>query len=311
MEIHVSVKPETLWSLGPLNITNSFLTMLIVMAFILIVGTLIARKASIVPGRIQSIFEMGVEFLIGLVEGTAGKRTGRRIFPLIGALFFFIILSNYSGLLPGVGTFGKYETVEEDPEASALIAQSTTVDGPVIADSRSEAAVEAGGEAKPVLVPFFRAPSADLNMTLAMALITFTIVQIAGISAHGVVGRIKHMADPPFLFPIEVVSELSRVVSLSFRLFGNIFAGEVLVTVMYAMAAKILEKTYYIAFFAVALPTIFLFLEVLFGFVQSLVFALLTLIYISLAAAHGDSGEEHEHAHAGRASVPAASSAGD
>lgn len=308
MEIHVSVKPETLWTLGPLNITNSFLTMLIVMALILIFGTLIARKASIVPGRGQSIFEVAVEFLINLVEGTAGKRTGRRIFPLIGALFFFIILANYSGLLPGVGTIGLYEA--EGTEEAALIAQSSAADGMIVTDSRAQAEEEA--HAKKVLVPFLRAPSADLNMTLAMALITFTIVQIAGVSAHGVVGRIKHMANPPFLFPIEVVSELSRIVSLSFRLFGNIFAGEVLVTVMYAMASKILEKTYYIAFFAIALPTIFLFLEVLFGFVQSLVFALLTLIYISLAAAHGDSGEEHEHAHPrGHAHAPAASSAGD
>jgi F-type H+-transporting ATPase subunit a len=311
MEIHVSVKPETLWSLGPLNITNSFLTMLIVMAIILIVGTLLARKASIIPGRGQSVFEVTTEFLINLVESTAGKRTGRRIFPLIGALFFFIILANYSGLLPGVGTIGRYETHEEEgTDEAALVAHSAATSDTVLTDSRDQAEEEAHGEK--VLVPFFRAPSADLNMTLAMALITFTIVQIAGISAHGVAGRIKHMADPPFLFPIEVVSEVSRIISLSFRLFGNIFAGEVLVTVMYAMASKILEKTYYVAFFAVALPTVFLFLEVLFGFIQSLVFALLTLIYISLAAAHGDSGEEHEHSHGGgHAHAPAASSAGD
>jgi F-type H+-transporting ATPase subunit a len=294
MEIHVSVKPETLFEIGPLDVTNSFLTMLLVMAGILIVGSLIARRVAMVPGTAQSIFEMAIEFILNLVEGTAGKRVGRRIFPLIGALFFFIILANYSGLLPGVGTIGKWEehAEEADSEEHAAAARQIAA-GPSIAYNLQEEAEE---DHEKVLVPFLRAPSADLNMTLAMALVTFTTVQIAGISAHGFVGRIKHMADPPFLFPIEVVSELSRIVSLSFRLFGNIFAGEVLVTVMTTMARTVMEKTFWApTFFLFGLPTIFLFLEVLFGFVQSLVFALLTLIYISLAAAHGDSGEEHAH----------------
>jgi F-type H+-transporting ATPase subunit a len=220
-------------------------------------------------------------------------------------LFVFIILSNYAGLLPGVGTVGKYET--EETTTTGLVAQASHPATDTVVNS--PAAAE--GEHK-VLAPFFRSPSADLNMTLAMALVTFFVVQVAGISAHGVVGRIKHMADPPFLFPIEVVSELSRIISLSFRLFGNIFAGEVLVTVMYSLSSAIIEKTKYIAFFTVVVPVVFLYLEVLFGFIQSLVFALLTLIYISLAAAGGHDEKEHGHeeAHA-HAPIPAASSAGD
>lgn len=306
MEIHVSVKPETLWSvdlgpLGTLYITNSFLTMILVMVFMLIFFTVIARKATLIPGKLQSSFEMGAQFILDLVEGTAGKSFGRRVYPLVGALFFFIILSNYSGLLPGVGTIGREETIEE-AESEGSIAAVQSSEGTVTYAAAEE------GDHHTVLVPFLRSPSADLNMTLAMALVTFTVVQVAGVRAHGVVGRIKHMADPPFLFPIEVVSELSRIVSLSFRLFGNIFAGEVLVTVMYSMAAAILEKTKYIFFLAFALPTVFLFLEVLFGFVQALVFALLTLIYISLAAAgHDDHGEEHAHGTAHAAPVPAGS----
>ena len=309
MDLTVSVKAETLFSLGPLNVTNSFLTMLIVMALLILVGALIARKATIVPaGRAQSGFEVIVEFLLNLVEGTAGRRVGRRIFPLISALFFFIIVSNYAGLLPGVGTIGK--NVEEplaEGGGAALIAATNApaADGARIVPSDSP-------QTKTVIFPFLRSPNADLNMTLAMALITFTIVQVAGVTAHGFVGRIKHMADPPFLFPIEFVSELSRIVSLSFRLFGNIFAGEVLVTVMYSMSAALIEKTKYIAIFTAALPTVFLFLELLFGFVQALVFALLTLIYISLAAAgHGDHDEEHGHGPARAQAVPAAQAAGD
>lgn len=307
MEIHVSVKPETLWELGPIAITNSFFTMLIVMAFLIIAGWLIARRASVdSPGRMQSIFEMAVEFLQTLVFGTAGQRVGRRIFPLIGALFFFIIISNYSGLLPGVGTFGKWETHEEEGVEDTHDEEARVAGLPGVV----YAAAEEEAQGKKALVPLFRSPSADLNMTLAMALITFTIVQFAGIAAHGVVGRIKHMADPWWIFPIELISELSRIISLSFRLFGNIFAGEVLVTVMVSMAAAIK-----IAIIPLALPTIFLFLEVLFGFVQALVFSLLTLIYIALAAAgHGDH-DEHAHGHEGAhhpTPVPAAAGgAGD
>jgi F-type H+-transporting ATPase subunit a len=119
-------------------------------------------------------------------------------------------------------------------------------------------------------------------MTLAMALVTFTTVQVLGIRAHGVGGRIKHMADPPFIFPIEVVSELGRIVSLSARLFGNVLAGEVLLAVMYAMANALK-----IAIIPLFFPVVFIFLELLFGTIQALVFALLTAIYIVMAASGG------------------------
>lgn len=323
-DLHVSVKAESLWEvnlgpLGTLNITNSFLTMLIVMVLLIIGGAMIARRASVDrPGRAQGVFEMVVEFLLNLVEATAGKRVGRRIFPLIGALFIFIIISNYSGLLPGVGTIEckslcGYEEAAHEEETEGRLA----VAGPQGTGTDVQLQAEDEEHAEEVAAPLFRAPNADLNMTLAMAFITFTVVQIAGVSAHGVAGRIKHMADPPFLFPLEVISELSRIVSLSFRLFGNIFAGEVLVTVMVTMSAAVLEKTSWLTVFFFGLPTIFLLLEVLFGFIQALVFALLTLIYISLAAAgHDDHGHEHEpheersHGH-GNAPIATASSAGD
>ncbi|MEX1158798.1 MAG: F0F1 ATP synthase subunit A [Thermomicrobiales bacterium] len=306
MEIHVSVKPETLFSVGPLNVTNSSLTMVIVMAVLVIVGAIIARRASVDnPGKLQSAFEIIVEFLQNLVYGTAGRRAGRRIFPLVAALFFFIIFSNYAGLLPGVGTIGKWEEHAEETTEEARVAVTSQGNDALVVQAQEEEAEHS----EKVLVPFFRSPSADLNMTLAMALITFTIVQFAGISAHGVVGRIKHMADPWWIFPIELVSELARIISLSFRLFGNIFAGEVLVAVMVAMSRAMLLKFY--IFPLLALPTVFLFLEVLFGFIQALVFALLTLIYISLAAAgHDDHDEAHAHA-ADRHPAPAAGSAGD
>jgi F-type H+-transporting ATPase subunit a len=143
-------------------------------------------------------------------------------------------------------------------------------------------------------------------MTLAMALVTFVAVQLYGIRAHGVVGRLKHMADPPFLFPIELISEFSRIISLSARLFGNVFAGEALLGVMYAIGAKVS-----IAVIPIFVPVIFLFLELMFGTIQALVFAMLTLIYIAVAAAHGhDDEHEDEHKKEG-AHTPAAHGAGD
>jgi len=274
VELHISVKPETLWSLPlfghlTLRITNSFLTMLLVMLFLIILGSIVARRAQLIPGRLQSVVEMVVEFLLGLVEGTAGKKLGRRIFPLISGLFIFIIVANYTGLLPGIGTIGIWHEGKH-----ALVAASEGATG-----------TEHGGR---TLVPLFRPPTADLNMTLAMALISYVAFQVAGISAHGVWGRIKHMANPPFLLPIEIISELSRIVSLSFRLFGNIFAGETLLTVMYGLANAIK-----ITVVGLVIPVIFLYLEVLFGFIQALIFAVLTLIYIALASAH-EHEEEHE-----------------
>ena len=135
-------------------------------------------------------------------------------------------------------------------------------------------------------------------MTLAMALVTFVTVQIYGIRRHGLKGRIKHMANPVFLFPIEVIGEFARIISLSARLFGNVFAGEVLMGVMVAMANAVK-----IAIIPLGVPVIFLFLELLFGSIQALVFALLTAIYITLATA-GHDDEEHAESHGGAHAVP-------
>jgi F-type H+-transporting ATPase subunit a len=290
MDLHVSVRPEALWSveipiLGTLDITNSLITMMIVMVFLLVVGRLIARRATLVPSHSQSIFELVAEFNLTLVESTAGKRVGRRIYPLVAGLFIFIIVANYAGLLPGVGTIGLNE--EEEAEEARIAAVQPSSGSPSML--LQEAAEDE--EHETVLLPFLRSPSADLNMTLAMAIVVFIIVQIAGILAHGLGGRIKHMADPWWIFPIEAVSELSRIVSLSFRLFGNIFAGEVLIAVMIAFG---------VAAYGVLFPltTIFLFFEVLIGFIQALVFAILTLIYIALAVAGGhDEEDERARAH--------------
>lgn len=317
MDIHVELAAETLFQIGPLPVTNSFLTMLIVMALLIIVGALIAQRAKVVPGRAQGTFELLVEFLLGLVEGTAGRQAGRRIFPLVGGIFIFIAFANYSGVLPGVGTVGIYEShaAEAEEHNTGSEGEATEPDEVTIPDASDGTADQVSGEAsvedeviaeksKPTLVPIFRAPNADLNMTLAMALVTFTVVQFAGVQAHGVIGRLKHMADPPFLFPIELIAEFSRIISLSARLFGNVFAGEILLGVMVALAAAVR-----VAIVPVLAPVIFIGLELLFGSIQALVFALLTMIYITLATSggHDDAHDDAQHtagAH-GIGSVPA------
>jgi F-type H+-transporting ATPase subunit a len=279
MDLHISLAAEVLFHIGPIPVTNSMLTMFIVMAVVLIVFTAVARSAQSVPGRGQSVIELIVEFILNLVEGTAGKAFGRRVLPLIAGIFIFILFANFSGLIPGTGTIGINREEHE-----AVTTTEAAPSGTQGATTETDA-----GETHTVLVPFFRAPTADLNMTLALAILAFGVVQVVGLRAHGVRGRIKHLADPPFLFPIEVISEFSRIISLSARLFGNVFAGEILLGVMYAMASAIK-----IAVIPFLFPVLFMFLEVLFGTIQALVFALLTLIYLVLASGGGD---EHAEAH--------------
>lgn len=304
MDIHVSIAAEELFQVGPLSVTNSMVTMLLVMGFILIFGVVLVSRLQAVPGHVQAFVEILLEYLLGMVEGVGGKRLGRAVFPLVAGLFIFIILANYSGLLPGVGTIGYWEeeTVAEEHEAAAAPQTTYTIAAVGSDDTVASADQADETEGNKVLVPFFRAPNADLNMTLALALVTFTTIQFMGLKTFGVRGRIKHLATPVFLFPIEVIAEFSRIISLSARLFGNVFAGEMLLTVMYAIASKTI-----ILF---ALPVVFLLLETLFGAVQALVFALLTMIYIMLAAAHGDNIAQEEQPESGHGAV-AAHGAGD
>ncbi len=314
MDLHISLAAETLFHIGPIPITNSFLVMILVMTALLIVFSLMARRITVDPrkgGRFGGVGEMIVDFLLNLVESTGGKALGRRIFPLVSGLFIFIIFSNFTGLLPGIGTIWIAKDAEADnaPEAEVAVENANVVTeteegqiataavngsgddhaaGTTVDDHGGE---EAAHETEHV--PLFRPPTADLNMTVAMSVITFVAVQIFGVRAHGVGGRIKHMANPPFLFPIEVISELSRIISLSARLFGNVFAGEILLGVAYAIANSIK-----IAILPLLFPVIFLGLETIFGTIQALVFSLLTLIYITLAAAgHDDHDESHAENH--------------
>jgi F-type H+-transporting ATPase subunit a len=200
---------------------------------------------------------------------------------LVIGLFLMILVANWLGLLPGVGTIG---IVHHEGEHETL-------------------------------VPLVRPAAADLNFTLGLAIITFVTFVWWAIRLHGPVGYLKELVGEPrymapLMFPIHLISELSRLVSLSMRLFGNVFAGEVLIATMLALTAFVLPLALFV-------PAIFLGLELIFGAVQALVFALLTMTYITMAIAerdggHGEAGaDEHdkaEHAppdHSTAASAPA------
>lgn len=251
--IHVSIKAEPLFNLGPITVTNSMVGTLIATVLLASLAIWASRRNSIVPGRLQMLLEFPLDFLGGIMKGLQPTRW-RAILPPVAAIFLLVLFGNYVGLLPGVGTIALH-VAEEGHEA---------------------------------VVPIIRPPSADLNFTLALAIVSFVLFVSWGIRANGLGGYLKEtfIANPaymtPLMTPIHIVSELSRIISLSMRLFGNVFAGEILLAVMLALT------------FAVV-PALFLGLEAIFGAVQALVFALLTLTYITLATAGHGGGHDEAH----------------
>jgi F-type H+-transporting ATPase subunit a len=302
-DFHVSVAAEELFKIGPLPITNSFITMLVVMAILIIGGNIVARRMKEIPTRGQSFFEFIVEYLLNLSQIAGGRKLGRQVFPLMAGIFIFIFTAHLAGLLPGVGTIGVYhheeaEVSTETGHADDSVGTDAVNEGTSITSGQNQEAapIDEESEGHDVLVPYVRAPNADLNMTLAMALVSFTMFQVLGLKNSGGIGnRLRHMAPgpkalAPILFPIEVITELSRLVSLTARLFGNVFAGEVLLLLMYTVAGGL-------RFFIVPFlfPIAFIALELLLGFIQATVFALLTVIYISLAGGGHDDEAHGSH----------------
>jgi F-type H+-transporting ATPase subunit a len=273
--VHVDIAAEELFSLGPLTITNSMVGALLASIVLLLVALWFAGRAGIVPSRGQSLAELPIEFLAGIVRGTGGKRW-RQFAPLIIAIFLFVLTANWLSLLPGVGTIGL----------------AHEVDG------------------KEILVPFVRAGAADLNFTLGLALISFVAFITFGLRANGLRGYLKELliAEPaymtPLLTPIHLISELSRVISLSMRLFGNVFAGEVLLATMLGLTTA----TLFLLPLAFVVPGVFMGLELLFGLVQALVFALLSMTYITLAIAEHRQHGSDDH-QSGEAPDPGTASA--
>lgn len=261
--LNVEIKAEPLFTIGPLTVTNSMVGALLASLIVLAAALYIARRATLVPGRLQNVIEFPMEWVAIAVRDNGGRHW-RSFAPLVVAIFLFVLLANWLGVLPGVGTVGRYEEVH----------------------------------GQRVLIPFVRAAAADLNFTLGLALVSFVAFIGFGLRINGFVGYLKHtfIANPwwmtPLMTPIHVISELSRLISLSMRLFGNVFAGEVLLaTMLFLTTAAVFVLP--LAFFV---PTLFMVLELIFGVVQALVFAFLTMTYIVLALPEHEEDDAAEHA---------------
>ena len=300
--MHVSVAAETLFNLGPLPITNSLLVTFLVTIFLIFVAFLTSSRISKIPSRFQAFMELIIGGLLGFVQDVAGKKLGREIFPLLATFFIFIILGNWVGLLPGVGSIGLTEEVTEEhavnlPSNNAVFAEEEHVsdtdeyvveeldheDDVVLTNDATDSHGEElqaddshGGEEESheVFVPLFRGPTADLNTTLALAIFSVLMIQYYGVKHLGkaYLKKFFDFSNPinTFVGFLELISEFSKIISFSFRLFGNIFAGEVLLTVI----------AFLVPFIA---PLPFLGLEIFVGFVQALVFMMLSLVFISMA----------------------------
>jgi F-type H+-transporting ATPase subunit a len=237
------------------DLPNTFPTTWLTMLVLIVVALIFRPKEGEVPGRLQALLEMIFEGFYGFIEGVAGDKT-RAFFPLIATFFFFILIANWMGLLPGVGSIGVYQEHH-------------------------------GHE---VLVPFLRGANADLNTTIALAVISQVAAQYFGLRALGPKYLSKFFTfkgdaiyERPinaFVGSLELISEFIKIVSFSFRLFGNIFAGEVLLIVIAFLAA-----------FIVSLP--FMGLELFVGLVQALIFSMLSLVFYLMATVSHDEHESH------------------
>ncbi len=261
---------ESLFHIGPLNVTNALINGWLAVAFFVIVVVLLRRRWAAVPKGLQNISESIVEFFLSETQKVTGDAPrARQFLPVVGTIFLFILFSNWLGLIPGTGSIGVWLMHQGEVE----------------------------------LIPLLRPAASDLNLTLGIALFAVIISHVYGIQALGLTNHVSKFVNIRGVFRsfkkgpmavivaciefgvglIEIVSEIAKVLSLSLRLFGNVFAGEVLMTVMLGL-------------FSLFLPIPFIFLEVLVGVIQATVFSMLTLAYLTVATSgHGDEHEEEHH----------------
>lgn len=259
-------------------LTNSIVATFLVVGVIVYWARQATKKMEIIPGQSQNLFEAIVVALHEMLEGIVGKHMINRVFSLLASLFIFILIANWFGLLPGVGSIG------------------WGVREPGFLNVPN------------VEVPFLRPTTADLNMTMGMSAVFMVLWLIWTIREIGVGGFISHtfgvkgglkgimavLLMPIFLFVgvIEIISMAFRPVSLSLRLFGNVYAGETLLSTMITLGKTLGFPDWLAAISSVIIPIPFYFLELLVGLLQALVFTLLCAVYIQLSTSHY--GEE-EH----------------
>ena len=268
------LKPEVLFNLGPLPITNSFLTSLVAALLLCVFAIIVGKNFKRLPSGPQHLFEAVYELFDNMASATLGK-AGRKFTPFVTTLFLFILFNNWIGILPGVGSFGFYREAEHTAIAATTTEQSTAGSTEAVVPAKTDAS----GEHELEFTPLFRGGNADLNMTLALALISMVVIHASGIKSAGLAHHLAHFKNP-----LEIVSELGKILSYSFRLFGNVFAGEVLLVAMGSIIA-IVTKNFANTLFGLpggVIATPFYLFELFVGFIQAFVFAVLTLSFLSL-----------------------------
>lgn len=241
--MHISLAAETLFHLGSIPITNSFITSMIATVILMILAVIVGLTYKKLPSGMQHFFEMAYEAFENMAVEIIGEK-GKKYVPLVVTFFLYIIFSNWLSLLPGVGSIGMN-------------------------------VVEHGEK---LFIPFFRGGNADLNTTLALALISVAAAQIYGIRNSGLINHLKHFKNP-----LEIITEFSKIFSFGFRLFGNIFAGEVLLLAGASILVLVTGNNF--ALYGIPgglIQTPFLMLEVFVGFIQAFIFSVLTLVFISI-----------------------------
>jgi F-type H+-transporting ATPase subunit a len=258
-EIKVPLDP--VFYIGPYPVYNTVLLAVINALFLLLLFGLVARRAKIIPTPFQNFVEWVMQQLLDICEEVAGKQNGRRFFPWVATLFFFILFANWWEVIPGVETIGW-----------------THVQGIFLRGAQSNQ-----------LQPWLRPPSTDLNFTIGLAVVSVIATQIYGFKVLGVgkqLGRYFAFKEGPMGLLVgvfELLLEPLRIISLGFRLFGNLFAGDALLLVMSFLIPVVGAVPFYA-------------LEVFIGFIQAFVFAFLTLIFMTLGTtAHGHDEPEEEH----------------
>ena len=283
--IEVAAEPI---GLGP--VTNALLTSFILSAVILLVAFVVGRNLKLRPSGLQNVVEAVVEALDNLVSQTASRTWAPRFFPICSTIFIFLLVSNWFGILgPALGSIGIIHASDEGMLARDIVFLRGSAEQVLAAHAAHGGDAHHGvDEAHFVIVPFLRAPSSDLNLTLTLALITMFLVQVFGFWSRGFgyLGhflRFKSLKTKGFAMGlvdifvglIELLSEFAKIISFSFRLFGNIFAGEVVLIVITSLVSLILV----VAFFG---------LEIFVGLVQAFVFFILSLAFFHLATEHHD-----------------------
>lgn len=290
--IHISISAEPLWYIGEFVVTNAMFTSVLVNSLLILFALIVNRRLKSFgkPQGLQNFAEWLVEQLHNLVHSVTGDLQKTRLFlPLISTFFIFILVSNWFGLLPGVHTI---KLIVTPPAAEAVANQATQNDAAVMEDAEQALALgdasldselTSGGyveeNQKQLKSPLLRPGSADLNSTLALALVSVIATQFIGYHylKFSYFKKFFNFSNPVMFFVgiLELISEFAKIISFAFRLFGNIFAGEVLLVVLAFLVPLIIPMPFYG-------------LELFIGFIQALVFAMLTLVFFNMATESHD-----------------------